>query len=136
MRIVLPPLLLLFLSGSASFLLGTWRIQGKPFPIITVLEDRIVSDNNAARISMTATSWRDTENKTTLIDLDHMVVEKRPRDWFNLSKYASFLKYYYTISNHGLHLRVGYVDANETMVDVECTSNGERLGRIRLVKEK
>lgn len=118
-----------------SSLVGHWTVH-KPMiidPVIFVVHDtRVESITESSHLEM-LTSETETvgaANETILVYLDSLRVVQKPKDWYNLSKYAHFLKYFYRIRHNGLCVEIRMLDA--ARISVNCSSNGTYLGSMVL----
>lgn len=116
-------------------LVGKWHVQTPvipSLPVFLVNKDTIESISDSGCLIMKKKEMHICSNNTVVLQLESLNVKKRPKDWYNLSKYAHFLNYYQRIRRHGLRLDIQFYDQNR--IGVNCSSDGLQFGHLVLQK--
>jgi len=108
----------------SSFLLGSWKLVHKNYPIFRVSEKKIESISENGCLSMKLKSLTHFPNHTMEINLYDLRVEKRPTDWYNFTKYSTIIELFNLISKQGITLYVT-THTNDTLC-VCCHLPGKR----------
>jgi len=127
---MLMPLLVL---ADPFILNGSWRpirSQGQRFE---VEKNKIISISDRGSVSM---EYKWEEGEPILMDLSNLVILKKPVDWYNILKYSKHLGYINHIKEHGMSLRVHFIDATSERVKVEARIGSRDLRPFYLVREE
>lgn len=107
---------------------GVWKPIRSPGQRFEVRTDKVSSfSDQGSSISMDY-EWEEGD----VMRLSHLVIHRKPHDWYNMRKYTKYIRYLSKAKAHGILVRIQVIDPDQ--IRIMATIGGEDLPEFLLIR--